>query len=139
MRLATIWRKSPAAGLIAALAVPLAACTTSAQSGPDAAATSSPLQDSQRGDAVEAGRVIAQTHCAACHGVTVNAISPNPLSPPFERIVNTPGLDAATLTYWLDNSHNYPQLMNFEIAPEDVSNIAAYMLTLQHPDYRPMP
>src|SRR3546814_1878195 len=82
------------------------------------------------------GLAFAQKHCSACHAIDTG-ISPKPEAPSFEAIINTPGLTAQTLNPWLQDSHNFPEIMNFEIAPEQIDTLAAYMLTLNNADYRP--
>ncbi|WP_235219032.1 c-type cytochrome [Sphingobium sp. C100] len=86
--------------------------------------------------AEQRGLALATTRCAACHAVN-GAMSPDKNAPTFETIVNTPGLTAETLRAWLGNSHNFPEMMNFEIAPEHIEDLSAYMLTLRDPGYRP--
>ena len=83
------------------------------------------------------GLAFAEQRCAACHGVTANAPSPNPESPAFEDIANTPGLTRATLGAFLRDSHNFPDAMNFKVPPRRIRDLADYMVTLQRPDYRP--
>src|SRR3546814_1024104 len=61
------------------------------------------------------GLAFSQEHCSACHAIDTG-ISPKPEAPSFEAIINTPGLTARTLNPWLRNSHNFPEIMNFEIA-----------------------
>lgn len=90
-------------------------------------------------DPVALGHEFAVTRCASCHAVELTGLSPNPQSPRFEAVVNRPGVTQETLVPWLNNSHNFPQDMNFEIAPEDIDHLAAYMMTLQHADFRPIP
>lgn len=85
------------------------------------------------GAAVARGKAFAQAHCSGCHGVLPNQFSPNPDAPPFENIVAKEGLTPETLTYWLRHSHNFPEIMNFEIADDQVDALAAYMLTLRQP------
>ena len=85
------------------------------------------------------GLRFVQQHCASCHGVTANTISPNPESPPFEDVANKPGLTVATLRQFLSDSHNYPAAMNFTVDRARIRDIAAYMLTLRKPNYRPQP
>ncbi len=82
------------------------------------------------------GFAFARAHCAACHAVDTG-ISPKPEAPSFETIVNTAGLTGDTLRPWLRDSHNYPAIMNFAIAPAQIDDLAAYMLTLKNPAYRP--
>lgn len=82
----------------------------------------------------ERGLAFARTHCSACHAVGATQLSPNPEAPPFETVVNTPALTSATLGSWLRNSHNFPEVMNFEIEPGQIDDLAAYMLTLRRGD-----
>ena len=85
------------------------------------------------------GYSFAKANCSGCHGITANASSPNPESPPFDAIVNTKGVTARTLETFLRDSHNFPGQMAFEIDPQKVDDVAAYMLTLKRADYRPAP
>ncbi|MFT4026820.1 MAG: cytochrome c [Novosphingobium sp.] len=104
-----------ALGGLAAVAAPLAAAGPS-QRAPQAQ--------------VQRGLAFARVHCSGCHGVEANRLSPNPEAPPFEYVVSKDGLTPETLTYWLRHSHNFPEIMNFEIADDQVDALAAYMLTL---------
>jgi mono/diheme cytochrome c family protein len=83
------------------------------------------------------GLAFVQARCSGCHAVTPGRSSPNPEAPSFETVVSTPGLTAATLKPWLRDSHNFPAMMNFAIAPDQIDDLAAYMITLQHHDYKP--
>jgi len=87
--------------------------------------------------AAKRGFRMAQDHCAACHGITANASSPNPEAPPWDAVVNKPGLTRATLAQFLRDSHNYPDAMNFRIDPARINDLAAYMITLQRPNFHP--
>jgi mono/diheme cytochrome c family protein len=82
------------------------------------------------------GLAFAEARCAACHAVRPG-LSPNPQAPTFEGVINTPGLDIGTLATWLRNSHDFPAMMNFAIEPERIDDLAAYMLTLKDPAYKP--
>src|SRR3546814_17291483 len=73
------------------------------------------------------GLAFAQEHCSACHAIDTG-ISPKPEAPSFEAIINTPRLTARTLNPWLRNSHNFPAIMNFELAPEQNDTLAAYTI-----------
>lgn len=83
------------------------------------------------------GLAFAQANCAGCHAVVSGRISPNPAAPTFEDIVNTPGLGLPTLRAWLQKSHNYPEVMSFEIASDQIDHLAQYMITLQKSNYIP--
>lgn len=82
------------------------------------------------------GLAFAQNRCAQCHAVK-GGISPIPQVPTFTAVINTPGLDMTTLKPWLQNSHDFPAMMNFTIEPQHIDDLAAYMLTLKDPAYRP--
>ncbi len=83
------------------------------------------------------GLAFAQMHCASCHGVEGGQVSANDKAPPLEAIANVRGLTENTLKSWLRDSHNYPGQMDFEIDAKRIDELAAYMLTLRSPDYRP--
>ncbi len=82
---------------------------------------------------------LVQGVCGDCHGVQAPFISPNPAAPAFNAIANRRGLTERTLASWLIDAHNYPDLMEFELGPEEAQTVADYMVTLQRDDYRPAP
>lgn len=84
-------------------------------------------------DAAE-GLEFAQAHCSHCHAVTALKLSPNPESPSFETVANMPGLTRTTLRDWLRDSHNFPEMMDFDVAPDQIDALAAYILTLRKDD-----
>jgi mono/diheme cytochrome c family protein len=77
------------------------------------------------------GQEFAQAHCSGCHAVVPLTISPDPEAPAFDAIVNVPGLTLETLKVFLRDSHNFPEVMDFDVDPDQVDALAAYMLTLQ--------
>ena len=83
------------------------------------------------------GLAFATTHCSGCHAIVAGQVSPNPESPPFETVANMPGLTSATLDAWLRDSHNFPPKMDFSVAPDEVDDLVAYLVTLKSGDYRP--
>lgn len=124
-------------GLVALASASLAACSsagsTATANSPRAVAPKDPIISA----GARRGLTFAQLRCAGCHGLTANAGSPNPESPPFEAIVNAPGVTPSTLRQFLRESHNFPQAMNFTVAPSDIEDLGRYMLTLKRPGYRP--
>ena len=104
---------------------------------PGEAATKRGTAQAAHAARVAKGLAFAQDRCAACHGVTANAGSPNPESPSFEDIANQPGLTRTTLRRFLADSHNYPEAMQFKVERTEISNLADYMLTLRKPGYKP--
>lgn len=100
-------------------------------------ATNSWAQQPKLSSSAQRGAAFAQARCSGCHGVTRNSGSPNPESPPFEDIVNKPGLTGTTLRLFLRDSHNYPAAMNFTIDRRQIGDLADYMLTLKSRNHRP--
>lgn len=109
----------------------IAACATPGVSAPTSTAANGVTKL-----AAERGLAFATAHCSTCHAVGSGS-SPNKDAPSFEDVINTPGLTAETLTPWLANSHNFPEIMSFAIAPEHIEDLAAHMLTLKDPNYKP--
>lgn len=75
--------------------------------------------------------------CGGCHAVEPPFFSPNPDAPTFESIANREGLSDDTLADWLKDAHNYPEVMDFDLEPDQVEEIARYMITLRREDYEP--
>lgn len=116
------------------LIIPLAALAlTACQNTPPAASASNapPAQNIVPN--------IVQGVCGDCHGVEPPFLSPNPQAPGFEAIANSAGLTGESLTRWLIDAHNYPELMEFELSEEEAREVSAYMVTLQREDYKPVP
>jgi mono/diheme cytochrome c family protein len=105
-----------------ALALALAACQTTGAM-PQAAAPEAPA--------------IVASVCADCHAVQPPFLSPNGDAPPFDALANRTGLTRATLTDWLRDAHNYPDLMEFALDEAETAKVADYILALKEPDYRP--
>lgn len=78
---------------------------------------------------VGAGRKLAKTQCAQCHGVDEDKHSANPAAPAFETIASVPGMTATALTVALRTSHR--SMPNLIIEPRDADNIIAYILSLK--------
>ena len=128
-------RKLP---VLALVVLTISACSSGQLSQKAAASRPMPAKAEVAGSERSArGLVFVQAKCSGCHAVTPGRSSPNPEAPPFETVVNTPGLTAATLKPWLRDSHNFPAMMNFAIAPDQIDDLAAFLITLQHSDYTP--
>lgn len=82
---------------------------------------------------------LVQGVCGDCHGVQPPFLSPNPDAPDFEAVANSAGLTGESLTRWLIDAHNYPELMEFELSEAEAREVAAYMVMPQREDYEPAP
>lgn len=111
------------------LASLVALATGACHSAPRAAGAVSAPSAPPLAPAPERGLAFAQAHCAACHAIAPGRVSPNPEAPTFAAVVGTPGLTAETLSAWLRRSHDFPAIMQFEVAPDQIDALTAYMLT----------
>lgn len=78
-----------------------------------------------------------QGACGDCHAVEAPGLSPNPKAPAFAEIANRKGLTAETLSTWLRDAHNYPEVMDFDLDAPQVGDLTAYILTLRDENYEP--
>lgn len=78
------------------------------------------------------GLAYAKRICAECHNVlATNAPSPNPKAPSFRKVAETPGMTVTALTVWSRTTH--ATMPNIVIAPADMDNLIAYILSLKPP------
>ena len=80
----------------------------------------------------KAGLAYAERVCAECHEVQAgDSFSPNPTSPTFQEIADTPGMTARALGVFLTTSH--PTMPDIIIEPGDMDNVIAYIMSLRRP------
>ena len=127
--------RTPALLFLALFAV--SACQTAAPADPVPAPVTTPITAPIPGASPVPNLV--QGVCGDCHGVAPPFLSPNPEAPGFDAIANSAGLTGESLTRWLIDAHNYPELMEFELSEPEAREVAAYMVTLQSEDYEPAP
>ena len=119
------------------LAFALASCVTTSDPSANAevASTPRPMLAEEGGTDPATDLAFAQAACGGCHAVEPPGLSPNPQSPTFADIANSPGLTDDTLATWLSDAHNYPEEMDFDLNEKQVATIARHMLRLRDPDY----
>lgn len=115
------------------VSIVLAAAACAYPETQDSALTASAFQPI--GNAEHDMLTFVQAACGGCHAVEPPHLSPNPASPPFADIANRDGLTKDTLVRWLTDAHNYPEVMDFDLDPPQVEDVADYILTLRTPDY----
>jgi mono/diheme cytochrome c family protein len=72
----------------------------------------------------------AQANCAGCHAVLYeDTESPNPDSPSFKSIADTPGITRTALSVFLQTPH--PTMPNLVVTGEDADDLIAYILSLK--------
>ena len=114
------------------IALALAACQTAAPADgpPMVGKSTSPSYDTRAPAFVAAA-------CGGCHAVEPPFLSSNPRSPSFAAIANRNGLSEKSLADWLEDAHNYPEMMDFTLTRPQIDQIAAYMVTLRKAGYVP--
>ncbi len=79
---------------------------------------------------VEAGRTYALSMCAQCHAAEKGSMaSPNPKSPTFGRIANTPGMTGAALLVILQTAHR--EMPDLIIPAKEKADVVAYILSFK--------
>ena len=74
---------------------------------------------------------VAQHVCAECHAIREGQLnSPNPRSPSFEQVANTPGMTEAALLVALTTPH--AGMPMFILTVEQRTDLIAYLLSLKH-------
>lgn len=116
----------------------LAACQSPAPVEPAAAPAQLSRAELAQTDA-DGVPLLVSAVCGSCHAVTPGTLSPLPQAPTFAAIANREGLTRETLTAYLRDAHNYPDIMDVGLTDEDVRLVVDYMLSLEDPDYRQPP
>jgi mono/diheme cytochrome c family protein len=76
------------------------------------------------------GLTYAQAHCAGCHAILFDdVVSPNPDSPAFKAVADTPGITRTALSVFLQSPH--PTMPNLILSGEDADDLIAYILSLK--------
>jgi|ABSO01.1.fsa_nt_gi mono/diheme cytochrome c family protein len=76
------------------------------------------------------GIAYAQANCAGCHAILYeDTDSPNPDSPSFKSIADTPGITRTAISVFLQTPH--PTMPNLVVTGEDADDIIAYILSLK--------
>jgi mono/diheme cytochrome c family protein len=103
---------------------PAVACVLAAQWPMLAVAGHDGIGDPRR------GLEYAQATCAGCHAILFEDIdSPNPDSPAFKSIADTPGISRTALSVFLQTPH--PTMPDLIVAGEDADDLIAYILSLK--------
>ena len=90
-------------------------------------------QEAPRGDAAS-GRAIAERNCQSCHAIGPEGPSPVAAAPPFRDLVKRWPAEnlAEALGEGIQVAHNgNVQMPEFELEPEQVDDLIAYLQTLQ--------
>jgi cytochrome c len=145
------WRGYAAAMTGLAVAVALSACVTPSARLPDSrpqaetptTVPSASQTPQRRTDAVPAGltgpelaaagRSFVATHCSTCHAVDRAGTSPNPDAPEFRTLAARYPLENLAEALGEGIFVGHPMMPQFELAPEEVDAVIAWLRAIQNP------
>jgi mono/diheme cytochrome c family protein len=81
----------------------------------------------------EAGRAIAQSECAGCHAIGKEGASPLAAAPPFRTFAQKWPIEHLQEALGEGLSVGHGQMPEFLFEPEEVSDLIAYLLSVQVP------
>lgn len=120
-------------------ALSLAACQSSEPAQSVASTSNAASANAQTEAGADGVPMLVSAVCGSCHAATPGALSPLPQAPSFPSIANREGLTRETLTTYLRDAHNYPDIMDVGLTDADVALVVDYMMSLKDPDYRATP
>ena len=77
------------------------------------------------------GHAYAQKFCTDCHAVEKDENLLLGDIPTFQEVADSDGMSPRALGVWLRTSH--PNMPDFIIAPDDMDNVIAYIMSLRAP------
>lgn len=96
------------------------------------ACAGAPLTPGPQGDeagSATRGFAFASEVCAECHAIAAgDYVSPYPMAPPFQRVVETPGLTRLAFGAWMRTSH--PSMPDFVVTDAQIDDLHAYLSSL---------
>lgn len=98
-------------------------------------ATAALAQDQARAGSARAGRAFVGYNCDACHVVAADQdIRPliSGYAPSFSEVANRPGTTPTALRDFLGRQHGYSNMPYPDLAPADLANVVAYIMSLRH-------
>ncbi len=98
-------------------------------SSPEAASPVQPV-----GLDVYRGSAIAQMVCVQCHDIGIAGLPPETQvnAPAFPEVASRGGATSEQLKRWIRTTH--PIMPTFMFSEGDVADLAAYIMSLHHPD-----
>lgn len=91
-----------------------------------------PAQTFAQGDPVE-GKAFVERNCARCHAIGLDDDSHMPEAPALRTLHNRYPLDSLVEAFAEGIVTNHPAMPEFQLEPETVENMLAYMKSLAGP------
>jgi len=92
-------------------------------------------QEQPRPGSVRAGREFVGYNCDACHVVAADQpLRPlvSGYAPSFSEVANRPDTTPEALRDFLSHQHGYSNMPYPDLAPADLTNVVAYIMSLRH-------
>ncbi|MFY7762194.1 c-type cytochrome [Aquidulcibacter sp.] len=83
--------------------------------------------------AIEAGRTLAQSHCATCHAIGKRGQSPNPQAPRFATLAQRYPLDNLAEAFSEGILVGHGPMPEFQFDPDQIDSLIAYLRSVQSP------
>jgi mono/diheme cytochrome c family protein len=80
-----------------------------------------------------AGRRLAETHCSACHAIGAEGVSPHQMAPPFRTLSRDYPIESLAESFAAGVLVGHPDMPQFQLAPDEVDALIAYIQTVQEP------
>lgn len=100
-----------------------------------ATASAALAEDRARHGSARVGREFAGYNCDACHMVAADQdIRPliTGYAPSFSEVANRPATTPEALRDFLSRQHGYSNMPYPDLAPADLANVVAYIMSLRH-------
>jgi len=95
--------------------------------------TASAAAPSIQRQAIEAGRTLAQSHCATCHAIGKRGQSPNPQAPRFATLAQRYPLDNLAEAFSEGILVGHGPMPEFQFDPDQIDSLIAYLRSVQSP------
>ena len=83
--------------------------------------------------AIEAGRTLAQSHCATCHAIGKRGQSPNSQAPRFATLAQRYPLDNLAEAFSEGILVGHGPMPEFQFDPDQIDSLIAYLRSVQSP------
>lgn len=87
----------------------------------------------EKQNAIELGRALAKTHCAACHAIGTRGVSPNPQAPRFRNIGERYPIDNLAEAFSEGILVGHGPMPEFQFEPDQIDGLIAYLKSVQSP------
>ena len=84
-----------------------------------------------QGQDIEAGKALAQKHCASCHAITETGNSPHDEAPPFREVVMRYKVENLAEAFAEGITVGHQAMPEFILTPEQIDDLLSYLNSLK--------